>query len=102
MWRCYACHSWVAYSLTLQIRRIQVYVGRRTSCFAAALGGGSVVAWGNAAFGGDSSAVQDQLQNVQEIHATDPAFATIRGDGSVVTWGDALYGGDSSAVQDQL
>ena len=58
--------------------------------------------WGNAAFGGDSSAVQGQLKNVQEIQAVGVAFAAILGDGSVVTWGYASYGGDSSAVQGQL
>ena len=52
--------------------------------------------------GGDSSAVQDQLRNVQQVHATGVAFAAILADGSVVTWGDPDGGGDSSAVQDQL
>ena len=58
--------------------------------------------WGNAEYGGDSSAVQDQLKNVQQIQASSGAFAAILGDGSVVTWGNAKHGGDSSAVQDQL
>ena len=58
--------------------------------------------WGEADDGGDSSAVQDQLKNVQQIQASHQAFAAIRGDGSVVTWGLAECGGDSSAVQDQL
>ena len=52
--------------------------------------------------GGDSSAVQDQLRNTQQVHATSFAFAAILADGSVVTWGDPDGGGDSSAVQDQL
>ena len=58
--------------------------------------------WGEAEYGGDSSAVQDQLMNVQQIQASNAAFAAILGDGSVVTWGKADSGGDSSAVQDQL
>ena len=58
--------------------------------------------WGNAASGGDSSEVQDQLKNVQQIQASRMAFAAIRGDGSVVTWGVAALGGDSSEVQHQL
>ncbi|OLP79222.1 hypothetical protein AK812_SmicGene40514 [Symbiodinium microadriaticum] len=70
--------------------------------FAAILGDGSVVTWGDAYFGGDSSAVRDQLKNVQQIQANDRAFAAILGDGSVVTWGDSYRGGDSSAVRDQL
>eukprot|EP00439_Symbiodinium_sp_Y106_P027739 s8013_g3.t1 len=38
---------------------------------------GSVVTWGNAEFGADSSAMQTQLKNVQQIHASDGAFAAI-------------------------
>eukprot|EP00434_Breviolum_minutum_P023230 symbB.v1.2.020488.t1/scaffold1730.1/size104407/1 len=60
------------------------------------------VTWGDAARGGDSSAVQDQLRGVQQIQATLRAFAAILADGSVVAWGGADCGGDSSAVQDQL
>jgi len=70
--------------------------------FAAIREDGSVVTWGNKFNGGDSSAVQDQLRNVQQVHATRRAFAAILADGSVVTWGEESYGGDSSAVQDQL
>ena len=49
--------------------------------------------WGAAKCGGDSSAVQHQLKDVQQVQATVDAFAAILGDGSVVTWGDARYGG---------
>ena len=70
--------------------------------FAAILADGSVVTWGVAVYGGDSSAVQDQLKNVQQVQAWKGAFAAIRADRSVVTWGHAEDGGDSSAVQDQL
>ena len=66
------------------------------------LGDGSVVTWGDASFGGDSSAVRDQLKTVQQSQTTDGAFAAMLGDGSVVTWGDAVFGGDSSAVRHQL
>ena len=52
--------------------------------------------------GGDSSAVRDQLKNVQQIQATDSAFAAILADGSVVTWGSDRNGGDCSAVHDEL
>ena len=52
--------------------------------------------------GGDSSAVQEQLKNVQHVQASGGAFAAILGDGPVVTWGEADCGDDSSAVQDQL
>ena len=70
--------------------------------FAAILEDGSVVTWGDADFGGDSSFVRDELKNVQQIQSTWYAFTAILGDGSVVTWGDASRGGDSSAVRDQL
>ena len=51
--------------------------------------------------GGDSSAVQDQLKNVLQIHASH-SFAAILADGSVVTWPAGKYGGDSATVKDQL
>ena len=38
---------------------------------------GSVVTWDNAEFGADSSAMQTQLKNVQQIQASDGAFAAI-------------------------
>ena len=63
---------------------------------------GTAATWGDADFGGDSSAVQHQLKNVQQIQASDRAFAAILGDGSVLTWGSSLFGGDGSAVQDEL
>ena len=52
----------------------------------------SVVTWGHPKYGGDSSAVQDQLKNVQQIQS----------DGSVIAWGSPISGGDSSRVQGQL
>ena len=77
-------------------------VQRDISAFAVILGDGSVVTWGDGDCGGDTSTVQDQLKNVQQIQASRRSFAAILADGSVVTWGSASYGGDSSAVQDQL
>ena len=53
--------------------------------FAAILGDGSVVTWGLAYDGGDSSAVQPQLRGVQQIQASGHAFAALLCDGSVVT-----------------
>ena len=87
-------------SLTLHITRAQVC--GNAEAFAAILSDGTVVAWGDAHNGGDSSAVKDQLTNVQQIQASSFAFAAILSDGSVVTWGDSDSGGDSAAVQDQL
>ena len=74
----------------------------QVTAFAAILEDRSVVTWGNKNFGGDSSAVQDQLKGVLQIQATSQAFAALLEDGSVVTWGDECAGGDSSAVRDQL
>ena len=66
------------------------------------VGGNRIVIWGNPLHGSDSSAVQGQLRNVQQVQGTGSAFAAILADGSVVTWGCPLNGGDSSAVQDEL
>eukprot|EP00439_Symbiodinium_sp_Y106_P049798 s1309_g6.t1 len=111
-------------SLMLQISPVQTC--RNERAFAAILGDASVVTSGVSQLGGDSSAVQSQLKNVQQIQATHAAFAAILGDGSdqlknvqhvqanqrafaailgdgsVVTWGYADHGGDISAVRAQL
>ena len=58
--------------------------------------------WGSPSHGGDSSSVQDQLKNVEQVQAIWYAFAAILADGSVVTWGFRDSGGYSSSVQDQL
>ena len=86
--------------LTLQVGTVRIRDGHM--CFAAILEDGSVVTWGDAGRGGDSSSVQDQLKDVQQLQASFAAFAAILGDGSVVTWGDAGSGGDSSSVRYQL
>ena len=57
---------------------------------------------GAADYGGNSSQVQEQLVNVQQIQATLGAFAAIRSNGTVVTWGDPRFGGHSSQVEEQL
>ena len=44
------------------------------SAFAALLCDRSVVTWGDASRGGDSSAVREQLKNVQQIQASQRAF----------------------------
>ena len=53
-------------------------------------------------WGGDSSAVQNELTDVQIVEASMKAFAAVRGDGTVITWGDGPSGGDSSRVRDEL
>ena len=78
-------------ALTLHMSTVELQATR--CAFAAILGDGTAVTWGDADFGGDSSAVQHQLKNVQQIQASDRAFAAILGDGSVHTWGSSLFGG---------
>jgi hypothetical protein len=73
------------------------------NAFAAIRSDGSVITWGDGAYGGDSSGVADQLSSgVTQIFSTGSAFAALKADGSVVTWGDGAYGGDSSGVAGQL
>jgi len=50
----------------------------------------------------DSTAVQDQLMHVQQVHATHSAFAAILAGGTVVTWGNPKTGGASTAVQENI
>ena len=73
-----------------------------TNAFAFVKADGSVVAWGPADWGGDSSAVREQLADVRHVYSTRGAFAAVKADGSVVTWGPAFSGGDSTAVREQL
>ena len=85
-----------------QLKNVQ-QIQATNSAFAAILGDGSVVTWGDVRRGGDSRTVQHQLKNVQQIQACGFAFAAILGDGFVVTWGGGvLFGGNFLAVQDQL
>ena len=61
----------------------------KKSAFALCCYGGSrIVAWGRPDHGSDSSAVQDQLRNVQQVQGTGAAFAAILADGSLITWGN--------------
>ena len=52
--------------------------------------------WGATDGRGDSSPVQDQLKNVQQIQALRTAFVAILANGSIVTWGPD----NSGAVQE--
>jgi len=71
--------------------------------FAALRADGSVITWGNAYYGGVSSAVATALSaDVSQIFSSSLAFAAVRDDGSVVTWGAAEYGGESAAVATSL
>ena len=52
--------------------------------FAAILGNGSVVTWGDADCGGDCSAVLDKLKNVQQVQATGLPFCLCCDPGGMV------------------
>ena len=41
------------------------------------------------------SAVQDRLQNVQQLQSSHGAFTAILADGAAISWGPAKHGGDS-------
>ena len=67
--------------------------------FAAIKNDGSVVTWGLAFTGGNSTSVSAKLSgNVTIISSTSLAFAAIKNDGSVVTWGLAMAGGNATAT----
>jgi alpha-tubulin suppressor-like RCC1 family protein len=71
--------------------------------FAALKPDGSVVTWGSAWAGGDSTAVTSSISsNVKAVYSNAYAFAALKADGSVVTWGEAQLGGDSTAVASLL
>ena len=86
----------------------QPKVASTSGAFAAwCCGGHRIVAWGSSSKGGNSSAIQGQLSNIEQVQATKTggiydAFAAILDNRSVVTWGSQDFGGDSSAAQEQL
>ena len=72
---------------------------RNLRAFAALKDDGSVVTWGNARDGGDSSSVSSSLSSgVSQIFSNYRAFAALKDDGSVVTWGDSNHGGNSLSL----
>ena len=81
------------------------------TAFAALRADGSVVTWGDANSGGNSTADAtlakqldgiDDTKDVTKIFSTNTAFAALRVDGSVVTWGNAAYGGNSTLFNTDL
>ena len=86
-----------SFSAILVLFVLSLFVNRKPSikkiysngrAFAAVTEDGSVVTWGKASSGGDSSSVADQLKSgVKVIYSTNSAFAAIKKDGSIVTWG---------------
>ncbi|MBO2676988.1 tandem-95 repeat protein [Shewanella algae] len=88
--------------VTAKVSRVsKVYTNG--AAFAALKEDGSVVTWGRAKYGGDSSIVAEQLKaGVKMVYGKYLAFAALKEDGSVVAWGDPERGGDHSAVASQL
>jgi len=69
-------------------------VARNPLAFAALLGDGSVVAFGNENYGGKiPDLIQPYLQNVKAIFSTHGAFAALTHDGSLFAWGHEFSGG---------
>eukprot|EP01060_Flectonema_neradi_P016591 TRINITY_DN2320_c4_g1_i1.p1 TRINITY_DN2320_c4_g1~~TRINITY_DN2320_c4_g1_i1.p1 ORF type:complete len:4269 (+),score=762.65 TRINITY_DN2320_c4_g1_i1:44-12850(+) len=66
--------------------------------FAAIRADGSVVTWGDAGYGGDSTSVSVRLsdQSHTAIFSNERAFAALTTSGSVTVWGDEGYGGSAS------
>ena len=60
--------------LVLHVHTVRVQASGRA--FAVIFGDGSFVTWGAAPYGGDSSSVQDQLKNVQQIQASARCFCS--------------------------
>ncbi|OLQ10167.1 hypothetical protein AK812_SmicGene6104 [Symbiodinium microadriaticum] len=89
-------------TLTATIHPARIIGHRETPAFALLQADGSVVTWGSRDYGGDSSAVQQQLTQVSQIRSSHGAFAAICGKGRVVTWGASHLGGQSSSVQHLL
>lgn len=85
--------------------------------FAAIKLDGSVITWGNTAYGGDTRTIHTteeylkyfdvtflfaKLTNVTHVFSSEQAFAALKLDGSVTTWGKSKYGGDSGGVASKL
>ena len=97
---------YLTFSLVLSDRLYASAVGVRsvystTYAFAALKNDGSVAAWGDARYGGDSSA-EDLDADVVEVYSNNYAFTALKSDGSVVAWGSSRYGGDNSKVAGNL
>ena len=67
--------------------------------FAALKSDGSIFAWGDSRYGGDTTTVASQLTSgVSSLHSNRFAFSVLKTDGSVVAWGDSNRGGDVGAA----
>lgn len=62
--------------------------------FAALCKDGSVVAWGEASYGGSVPAEISKLKDITQLAGTELAFAALRKNNSVVAWGNGDFGGN--------
>eukprot|EP00913_Durusdinium_trenchii_P017391 g16349.t1 len=84
------------------VRQARLVSTRQSYAFALMRGDGSVVSWGSRRLGGDSSRVQQELRDVEQIQASGGAFAAIRADGQVITWGDSSMGGKTGWLENAV
>ena len=64
------------------------HIASTSNAFAALMAGGSVICWGDPACGGDSSGVDEHLQDdIVKIYSNEVAFAAVKRGGVVVPWG---------------
>ncbi|WP_299494384.1 Ig-like domain-containing protein [uncultured Shewanella sp.] len=82
---------------------VEVIVGTGEA-FAALKNNGEVVVWGVPSFGGDASAVQDELNDIANVYANDSAFVAVKQDPTepVIAWGNDNFGADVSAISASL
>ena len=85
-------------TLQIEIFKDVGQVAETDGAHAARRQNGSVIAWGDALKGGDTSVGSggDLSSDVISITATGAPFDAIKKDGSVIAWGDAHRGGDVS------
>ena len=89
-------------SASAQLNSDVLSIASNDYAFAALKADGSVVAWGDPAYGGlIDTGVAVQLVDVSYITSNSAGFAAIK-NGTVVTWGNGLWGGDSSNVSSLL
>mgnify|MGYP000367811441 CR=1 FL=1 len=69
--------------------------------FASLLSDDTVITWGRATSGGDSSSVQHLLVDIVDIFAGSGSFAALKEDGTVVTWGNNIVN-NAEDVQSEL
>ena len=75
--------------LRCKLGNMQVrHIASTSNAFAALTAGGSVFCWGDPVCGGDSSGVDEHLQdNIAKIYSNEVAFAALKHGGAVVPWG---------------